>query len=102
MQNKKRTAADGGGRGRTLLVAAMVAAAACRAERTAAPIQPPPGMDSVPIANHVLYIPTGFHIGIFRDGLNGPRFMALTENADVKARRDVQHVIRDRNAVHAR
>src|SRR5213593_4141781 len=74
--------AQRGGRRRTVLVAVLLSAAACRAERPAAPIQPPPGMDSVPIANHVLYIPTGFHINIFANA-NGPRFMALAPDGSV-------------------
>src|SRR2546427_9799341 len=81
MDDKRRTETDGGGRWRTVLVAALVAAA-CHTERPAAPIQPPPGMDSVPIANHVLYIPTGFHINIFANA-NGPRFMALAPDGSV-------------------
>src|SRR5438309_853245 len=83
MENRRRTGKDGEGRGRTLLVALVVAAAACRAERPAAPIEPPPGMDSVPIAGHVLYVPTGFNVGIFRDGMSGPRFMALAPDGSV-------------------
>jgi len=69
---------------RTLLVVALVAAA-CRVERPAAPLQPPPGMDSVPIAGHVLYVPTGFHINIFAN--SGARFMALAPDGSVYASR---------------
>src|SRR3989442_1600079 len=68
-------------RRRTVLVAALLAAA-CHTERPAAPITPPPGMDSVSIAGHVLYIPTGFHINIFATA-NGPRVMALAPDGSV-------------------
>jgi glucose/arabinose dehydrogenase len=40
-------------------------------------------MDSVPIAGHVLYFPSGFHVSIYRGGLNGPRFMALAPDSSV-------------------
>src|SRR5205809_2255821 len=80
MGDKRRTGADRGGLRRTLLVAAVVAAAACRSERAAAPL--PAGMDSIPIAGHVLYVPTGFHINIFATA-NGPRFMALAPDGSV-------------------
>ena len=76
--------AQRGGRGRTLLVAALVAAvAACQTERPAAPITPPPGMDSVPIAGHVLYVPSGFHVNIWATVSGGPRFMALAPDGSV-------------------
>src|SRR2546430_15659880 len=74
MGDKRRTGADRGGLRRTLLVAAVVAAAACRSERAAAPL--PAGMDSIPIAGHVLYVPTGFHVNIYAQTSGGPRFMA--------------------------
>ena len=83
MENRRRTGKDGEGRGRTLLVALVVAAAACRAEHPAAPIEPPPGMDSVPIAGHVLYVPSGFHLNIWATVSGGPRFMALAPDSTV-------------------
>src|SRR3989442_5964580 len=63
------------------MMAAVLAASACRSERAAAPT--PPGMDSIPIAGHVLYVPTGFHVNIFRQTSGGPRFMALAPDGSV-------------------
>ncbi len=80
MEGRRRTEADRGGRGRTLLVLALVAAG-CRSERAAAPA--PAGMDSVPIAGHVLYVPSGFHVNIYATTSGGPRFMALAPDGSV-------------------
>src|SRR5438046_3571266 len=80
MDGRRRAESGRGGLSRALLAAALVGAG-CRSERAAAPL--PAGMDSVPIAGHVLFVPTGFHLGIFRDGMSGPRFMALAPDGSV-------------------
>src|SRR2546430_70609 len=79
MGDKRRTGAARGGLRRTVRAAAVVAAAACRSERAAAPA----GMDSIPIAGHVLYVPTGFHVNIYAQTSGGPRFMALAPDSTV-------------------
>ena len=82
-REKRRSGTVRDGRGRAVLVAAMVVSAAgCHTERPAAP-PPPPGMDSVQIAGNVLYVQHGFNIKIFRDGMSGPRFMALAPDGSV-------------------
>ena len=58
---------------RYLLLA--LTAAAC-AREPAAMRQPGPG-DSVVIAGHVLYVPTGFKVNLFAEGLSDPRNLAL-------------------------
>src|SRR2546427_1482040 len=68
------------GRRRTLLALVLVAAG-CRSERAAAPL--PASMDSIPIAGHVLYVPTGFHVNIYAQTSGGPRFMALAPDSTV-------------------
>src|SRR3989475_1126109 len=68
------------GRRRTLLALVLVAAG-CRSERAAAPL--PASMDSIPIAGHVLYAPSGFHVNICAQTSGGPRFMALAPDSTV-------------------
>ncbi len=80
MDGRRRAESGRGGLSRALLAVALLLAG-CRSERAAAPL--PAGMDSVPIAGHVLFVPTGFHLGIFRDGMSGPRFMALAPDGSV-------------------
>src|SRR6266702_4557904 len=63
------------------MMAAVLAASACRSERAAAPA--PAGIDSVPIAGHVLYVPSGFHVNIYATTSGGPRFMALAPDGSV-------------------
>src|SRR6266571_3948029 len=84
MDGRRRTGADRGGQGRTLLhlVVGVLLASGCRSERAAAP-GPPAGMDSIPIAGHVLYVPSGFHVNIYAQTSSGPRFMALAPDSSV-------------------
>ncbi len=61
------------------VMVAVLVASGCRSERAAAPA----GMDSVPIAGHVLYVPSGFHVNIYATTSGGPRFMALAPDSTV-------------------
>ena len=61
---------------------------ACRPEPvTEEPPPPPPpppgGQDTIPIAGHALYVPRGFGVNIFADGLAGARTLALGSDGDV-------------------
>ena len=81
MDGRRRAESGRGGLSRALLAAALVGAG-CRSERAAAP-GPPAGMDSVLIAGHVLYVPSGFHVNIYATTSGGPRFMALAPDSTV-------------------
>src|SRR5437773_12479594 len=81
MDGRRRAESGRGGLSRALLAAALVGAG-CRSERAAEP-GPPAGMDSVLIAGHVLYVPSGFHVNIYAQTSGGPRFMALAPDGSV-------------------
>jgi glucose/arabinose dehydrogenase len=44
-----------------------------------------PGQDSIPIAGHMLYLPAGFTVKIFADGLGGVRYLTLGPGGAVYA-----------------
>ena len=52
---------------------------ACRGEQApmVPPPSPPPPRPAFPIAGHVLYVPDGFTVSLFADGLNWVRSLAL-------------------------
>jgi len=80
------------------LLAAVVVG--CASERAAAPLPPPPGMDSVTIAGHVLYLRPGFHVNIYAQ-LGGPRFLALGPDSSVYVSRSgAGQVVRLRDTDH--
>lgn len=53
--------------------------------RTAPTGQSGGGRDSVPIGEHVLYVPAGFTVNVFAQGLNGVRSLALGSGGAVYA-----------------
>jgi glucose/arabinose dehydrogenase len=65
-------------RSRLTGIAFVALVGACLSDQAAAPAPPPPaGMDSVAIAGHMLYLPSGFHISVFSQQSGWPRFMAV-------------------------
>src|SRR6266566_2804797 len=66
---------------RLLVLAAVVLACAMPAGETPPPPPPPPpslgGQDTILIAGHALYVPRGFTVNLFVEGLNGVRYLAL-------------------------
>jgi glucose/arabinose dehydrogenase len=61
---------------------------ACRAAPVVenGPPPPPPGsIDTIPIAGHALYVPHGFTVNLFAEGVNGVRYLALDPNGAVYA-----------------
>src|SRR5213593_852787 len=64
---------------------------ACRAQPVAENPPPPPpppapgGVDTIPIAGHALYVPHGFSVNLFAQGVNGVRYLALGPNGAVYA-----------------
>src|SRR5947208_3799461 len=68
-----------------LLVLASVGLA-CRAPAAEnPPSSPPGGQDTVVIAGHALYVPRGFTVNLFAEGLNGVRYLALGPGGAVYA-----------------
>src|SRR5207247_229188 len=68
-----------------LLVLASVGVA-CRAPAAEnPPSSPPGGQDTVVIAGHALYVPRGFTVNLFAEGLNGVRYLALGPGGAVYA-----------------
>ena len=74
---------------RLLVLASAVLACAMPAEdNTSAPPPPPPslgGQDTIRIAGHALYVPRGFTVNLFVEGLNGVRYLALGPGGAVYA-----------------
>lgn len=58
------------------LVLLAIAVLACQAEQVGQNPPPPGGADTIPIAGHVLYVPHGFNVNLFAQGLSGPRNLA--------------------------
>src|SRR5438874_8509959 len=68
-----------------LLVLASVGLA-CRAPAAEnPPSSQPGGQDTVVIAGHALYVPRGFTVNLFAEGLNGVRYLALGPGGAVYA-----------------
>src|SRR6059058_1660422 len=68
-----------------LLVLASVGLA-CRAPAAEnPPSSPPGGQDTVVIAGHALYVPHGFTVNLFAEGLSGVRYLALGPGGAVYA-----------------
>src|SRR5207247_4202633 len=68
-----------------LLVLASVSLA-CRAPAAEnPPSSPPGGQDTVVIAGHALYVPRGFTVNLFAEGLRGVRYLALGPGGAVYA-----------------
>src|SRR6266566_4448559 len=70
---------------RLLVLASAVLACAMPAEDTT---RPPPslgGRDTILIAGHALYVPRGFTVNLFVEGLNGVRSLALGPGGAVYA-----------------
>ncbi len=72
---------------RLLVLAAVVLACATPAGETPPPPPPPPpgGQDTVLIAGHALYVPRGFTVNLFAEGLTGVRYLALGPGGAVYA-----------------
>src|SRR5881398_3237331 len=75
---------------RLLVLASAVLACAMPAEdNTRSPPPPPPpplgGQDTVFIAGHALYVPHGFTVNLFAEGLSGVRYLALGPGGAVYA-----------------
>ncbi len=75
---------------RLLSVAAVVLACALPAEDNRQPSPPPPppppgSVDTVRIAGQALYVPRGFTVNLFAEGLNGVRYLALGPRGAVYA-----------------
>lgn len=69
--------------GRAVFAALLFGMAGCSARMLdPGPIGP---HDSVAIAGHTLYVPPGFSVNLFRDGLDGVRFLALGPGGAVYA-----------------
>src|SRR5205809_6504800 len=72
-----------------LVIAAVVLACAMPAGEAPPPPPPPPappgGQDTVVIAGHALYVPRGFTVNLFAEGLNGVRYLALGPGGAVYA-----------------
>src|SRR6058998_691278 len=69
---------------RLLVLASVVLA--CRAPAAEnPPSSPPGGQDTVVIAGHALYVPRGFTVNLFAEGLNGVRYLALGPGGAVYA-----------------
>jgi glucose/arabinose dehydrogenase len=73
---------------RLLVLAAVVLACAIPAGENPPPPPPPPppgGQDTVLIAGHALYVPRGFTVNLFAEGLTGVRYLALGPGGAVYA-----------------
>src|SRR5207249_7766586 len=77
---------------RLLVLASAVLACAMPAEDNTRPPPPPPppppslgGQDTILIARHALYVPRGFTVNLFVEGLNGVRYLALGPGGAVYA-----------------
>src|SRR5881628_2702279 len=76
---------------RLLVLASAVLACAMPEDNTRPPPPPPPpppslgGQDTILIAGHALYVPRGFTINLFVEGLNGVRYLALGPGGAVYA-----------------
>src|SRR6266700_4299781 len=74
---------------RLLVLAAVVLACAMPAGENPPPPPPPPpppgGQDTVLIAGHALYVPRGFTVNLFAEGLTGVRYLALGPGGAVYA-----------------
>src|SRR5437762_6041290 len=75
---------------RLLVLASAVLACAMPAEDNTRPPPPPPppplgGQDTILIAGHALYVPRGFTVNLFVEGLNGVRYLALGPGGAVYA-----------------
>src|SRR2546430_14323799 len=74
---------------RPLGLAAVGLACAMPAGGTPPPPPPPPpppgGQDTVLIAGHALYVPRGFAVNLFAEGLTGVRYLALGPGGAVYA-----------------
>src|SRR5437773_1090498 len=75
---------------RLLVLASAVLACAMPAEDNTRPPPPPPppplgGQDTILIAGHALYVPRGFTVNLFVEGLNGARYLALGPGGAVYA-----------------
>jgi glucose/arabinose dehydrogenase len=80
---------------RLLLVASVVLACAIPAEDNTPPPPPPPGgVDTVLIAGHALYVPRGFTVNLFAQGLNGVRYLALGPGGAVYASLPAGQIVR--------
>src|SRR5438094_10616312 len=68
---------------RLLVLASAVLACAMPEDNTRPPPPPPPpppplgGQDTILIAGHALYVPRGFTVNLFVEGLNGVRYLVL-------------------------
>src|SRR3989442_915154 len=60
---------------RHLLIA--LALLGCRVDPGAQRSTPPAGEDTILIAGHALYVPSGFNVNLFAEGLGGVRSLAL-------------------------
>src|SRR6185437_14822900 len=76
---------------RLLWLASVVLACAVPAGENRPPPPPPPppppvgSLDTVLIAGHALYVPHGFTVNLFAEGLNGVRYLALGPGGAVYA-----------------
>src|SRR5436189_5382617 len=78
---------------RLLVLASAVLACAMPAEDNTRPPPPPPpppppslgGQDTILIASRALYVPRGFTVNLFVEGLNGVRYLALGPGGAVYA-----------------
>jgi glucose/arabinose dehydrogenase len=73
---------------RLLLLASVVLACALPVDDTTRPPPPPPppgGQDTILIAGHALYVPHGFTVNLFAEGVNGVRSLAVSPGGAVYA-----------------
>src|SRR5438093_5131404 len=78
---------------RLLLLASVVLA--CRAPAAENPPSSPPGVqDTILIAGHALYVPHGFTVNLFAEGLNGVRYLALGPGGAVYASLPAGQIVR--------
>lgn len=68
---------------RLIWVASVVLACAVPASENPPP--PPAGQDTIAIAGHALYVPNGFTVNLFAEGLSGVRHLALGPGSAVYA-----------------
>ena len=58
------------------------------------PLPPPGGQDTILIAGHALYVPRGFTVHLFAEGLSGVRYLALGPGGAVYASLPAGQIVR--------
>jgi glucose/arabinose dehydrogenase len=81
---------------RLLLIASVVLACVSPAQDNTRPPPPPPAgsLDTVFIAGHALYVPRGFTVKLFAEGLNNVRYLALGPGGAVYASLPAGQIVR--------